>query len=123
MKRVFFVLAFLFSAALFSQHQSGIKGTVTDQAMGNEPLLFANVQLKGTDTSYQTNFRGNFEISAITPGTHTLVVSYAGYETQEIQVVVKDAKTTLVHTDLAPMQISFDNVVGMDAALKEDSPK
>lgn len=123
MKNIFFALVFMFSAVLFSQHQGGIKGTVTDEAMNNDPMLFANVQLKGTDTSYQTNFHGNFEISDITPGTHTLVVSYAGYETQEIQVVVKEAKTTLVHTDLAPMQISFDNVVGMDAALKEDGLK
>lgn len=123
MKNIFVVLAFLFSAMLFSQHQGSIKGTVTDDAMNNDPLLFANVQLKGSHTSYQTNFHGNYEISDVASGTHTLVVRYAGYETQEIQVVVKDAETTLVHTDLAPIQISFDNVVGMDAALKEDRPK
>lgn len=123
MKNILLVAAFFFTLALFSQDNGVIKGTITDHAMNNEPMLFANVQLKGADTSYQTNFHGNFEISNLAAGTHTLVVSYAGYETQQIEVVVKEDEITQVLSNLSPMQISFDHVVGMDAALKEDSQK
>jgi len=123
MKNIFAFFLFLFTAVAFSQNQGAIRGTVADSAMNNEPMLFANVELKGSDMSYQTNFRGNFEISELTPGKHMLVISYAGYETQEIEVVVKGNEITEVYTEVSPMQITFDNVEGLDAVLKEDSPK
>jgi len=113
----------LFTAIVFSQNQGAIRGTIADSAMNNEPMLFANVQLKGSDTSYQTNFHGNFEISDLKPGTHTLVVSYAGYQTQEIEVLVKNNEITEVYSEVSPMRINLDNVEGMDAVLKEDTPR
>jgi len=124
MKNVFLIATFLFSAMVFSQNQSGIKGNVTDLAMNNEPMLFANIQLKGSEKSYQTNFHGNFEISDAQPGSHTLVISYAGYETQELTVVIEENKISKIATGIKPMQISFDDVVGMDTASDtEDQPK
>lgn len=123
MKNIFAFCFFIFTAVAFSQNQGAIRGTIADKAMNNEPMLFANVQLKGIDTSYQTNFHGNFEISQLTPGIHTLVVSYAGYETQEIEVVVKSNEITEVYYEVSPMQINFDDVEGMDAVLKEDTPR
>jgi len=120
MKNILFVLTILFSTLLFSQNQGGIKGTVTDNAMNNEPMLFANVQLKGFDTSYQTNFHGNFEISDVEAGEYTLIISYAGYETEELNILVSENKTSQIETDLSPIQISFDDVVGMDTALEEE---
>ncbi len=119
MKNILFIPIFLFTAVLFSQSQGTIKGNVIDQAMNSEPMLFANVQLKGYETSYQTNFHGNFEISDVAPGTYTLVISYAGYETEELAVVVEENEISKIETELSPIQISFDNVVGMDTASKE----
>ena len=120
MQKILFIIVFLFSAMLFSQHQGGIKGTITNVAMNNEPMLFANVQLKGSDVSYQTNFHGNYEISDIDAGEYTLVISYAGYETEELNIVVQENKVSKIETNLSPMQISFDDVVGMeDTALEE----
>ncbi|MEP3208243.1 MAG: carboxypeptidase-like regulatory domain-containing protein [Maribacter sp.] len=121
MKNILFVFTFLFSAMLFSQNLGSIHGTVTDQALSNEPMLFANVQLKGSNTSYQTNFHGNFEISNVKPGEHTLVISYPGYDTEELAVVVQENNVSKIETDLSPIQISFDNVVGMDTVSKEES--
>ena len=45
MKTIFSLSAFLFTAILFSQNSSAIKGSVTDKAMNNEPMLFANIEL------------------------------------------------------------------------------
>lgn len=123
MKNVLVCCFFLFTAAAFSQGLGSIKGTIMDQAMNNEPLLFAHIQLNGIATNYLTNFHGNFEITEITPGTHILVVSYAGYETQEIEVVVKENEITQVFSEIALLQVDFDTVVGMDTSLKEDTPR
>jgi hypothetical protein len=123
MKHIFLVCTFLFTTMLFSQHQGSIKGTVTDQAMNNEPLLFANIQLKGSEFSYQTNFHGNFEISDIEAGEYTLVISYAGYDTAELVIIVAENKVSKIETDLEPMQISFDDVLGMDPDSKEERRK
>lgn len=121
MKNILFIGAFLFATTLFSQNQGGIKGSITDKAMNNEPLLMANVQLKGDDTIAQTNFHGNYEISNLEPGTYTLVVSYLGYEDKEVAVVIEENTIAKIDTQLSPIQISFDNIVGMDSALKEDN--
>ena len=107
------------STTVFSQQEGGIKGTVTDQAMHSEPMLFANVQLKGNDTNYQTNFHGNFEISDVQAGQYTLVISHVGYETKEMTLVVKEDEITKLTANLVPIQISFDDVVGMDVTEKE----
>ncbi len=107
------------STTVFSQKEGDIKGTVTDQAMHCEPMLFANVQLKGNDTNYQTNFHGNFEISDVQAGQYTLVISHVGYETKEMTLVVKEDEITKLTANLVPIQISFDDVVGMDVTEKE----
>jgi len=121
MKNILLIGPLLFTAILFSQTQGAIKGTVTDQAMNSEPLLFANVQLKGSKTSYQTNFHGNFEISDVDAGEYTLVISYAGYDTEEFPIVVKENKIATIETDLSPIQISFHDLVGIDTASKKET--
>lgn len=122
MKTIFLLAALLFSITVAAQQQGHIKGNVTDQAMNNEPLLLANVQLEGSDISYQTNFHGNFEISDITPGKHKVVISYAGYETQTLEVVVAENKTAQLSTQLHPIEINFDNVIGMEDTALEEKP-
>jgi hypothetical protein len=111
----------MMTALMFSQQSGAITGTVTDQAMFSEPLLFANVQLKGSDIDYQTNFHGNFEILEVKPGTYTVVISYAGYQTEEISVIVASNTVSQLETSLAPMQINFDDVEGMDSASEEET--
>ena len=58
-----------------------ITGTVVD-AQG--PVIGASVMEKGTSNGVITDFDGNFTLS-VKPGA-TIVVSFIGYETQEIQV-------------------------------------
>ena len=121
MKNFLFISVLLFTSLLFSQKEGSIKGSVTDKAMNNEPMLFANIQLKGSETNYQTNFNGNFEIENLTPGAHTLIISYAGYESEEITIEIKDNSVSYIQTNLSPMQVNFDDVVGMDTAFKQES--
>ena len=62
--------------------QSTITGTVTDD-MG-APLPGANVVVKGTTNGTQTDFDGNYSITA--SNTDILVFSYIGFAKQEIPV-------------------------------------
>lgn len=62
--------------------QTRVAGHVMDER--GEPIIGATVLVKGTSQGTVTDNNGNFTITA--PSTGTLVISYVGYTTQEIQV-------------------------------------
>lgn len=72
---------FLVSASALAQ-QIQVKGTVIDP-MG-EPLIGANVIVKGTQQGVSTDIDGNYTISAASDAT--IVFSYVGYKTHEEKV-------------------------------------
>ncbi len=59
-----------------------VSGTVTDPA--GEPLIGASVLVKGTGNGVATDIDGNYQIAA--DANSTLVVSYVGYQTQDVAV-------------------------------------
>ncbi|WP_234387093.1 TonB-dependent receptor [Aquimarina sp. Aq78] len=67
--------------------QREIKGNVKD--FNGNPLPGANVLVKGTTTGAQTDFDGNFAIN-LSGENNTLIVSYIGFETTEVDVTGKD---------------------------------
>lgn len=66
-----------------SLFQKQIKGKVLDEA-GN-PLPGANIVVKGTKVSTQTDFNGNFELN-VPEGATKLIVSYIGMDQQELTI-------------------------------------
>lgn len=68
--------------------------------MNGEPLLFANIELKNTPWSAQTNLNGNFEISGIVPGEYIIAIDFPGYETLEIPIAVEENKMVEVQKEL-----------------------
>lgn len=58
-----------------------ISGKVTDQ--NGEPIIGANVVVKGTSNGVITDVDGNFELRN---ASGKLVVSYIGYQTQEVSI-------------------------------------
>lgn len=60
-----------------------ISGNVTDQE--GEPLIGVNIQVKGSNKGTATDFEGNFTLEDIDENA-VLVLSYVGYETQEVLV-------------------------------------
>ncbi|KJD36456.1 TonB-dependent receptor [Tamlana sedimentorum] len=64
--------------------QAQISGTVTDQADGM-PLPGVSILVSGTTQGTATDFDGNYTLENVS-GNATLVFSYIGYKTQEIQV-------------------------------------
>ena len=74
------VLALLLSLTVSAQKRN-FTGVVVDN--DNEPVMGASVVQKGTSNGSITDFDGNFSVS-VEPGA-TLVISYVGYVTQEVQ--------------------------------------
>ena len=83
MKQISLLLFFslLFMSSMIAQRT--VSGTVTDQS--GEPLIGANVFVKGTTSGTITDFDGNFSVE-LPDGSDVLVFSYAGFTTQEVNV-------------------------------------
>lgn len=73
--------------AMMSLHGQtvNVKGTVTEASSGM-PLPGVNVIIKNTTKGASTDFDGNFSIEDVSLNS-ILVVSYLGYQTQEITIV------------------------------------
>ncbi len=95
------LILFLFSVSFGLAQESGsIQGHITDGELQDEPLLFAQVSLKNTAFTTETNFHGNFELNNIEPGDYILTIDYLGYESVEVPVTVKNDLLTIVDRGL-----------------------
>ncbi|MCX7862576.1 MAG: TonB-dependent receptor [Bacteroidales bacterium] len=86
------IIILLFIAFIFyfqGNAQSTIRGFVYDKSSG-EPIMFANVLIKGTKIGTSTDVNGFFSFTKLQPGTYTLKVQFIGYDTATITVTVKD---------------------------------
>lgn len=76
------LIALLAGLLPLQAQQVSISGIVTDKKL-NEPIIGASVVVKGTSNGCITDLDGNFQLNNVASGS-TLVVSYIGYQTQEI---------------------------------------
>ena len=80
-----------------TQQGSVVTGHVLD--VNGDPIIGASVQVKGNGgTGAVTDLDGRFSISGVTQGT--LVVSYVGYETQEVSFRAGQPLTIQLQEDL-----------------------
>ncbi|HTJ53303.1 MAG TPA: TonB-dependent receptor [Cyclobacteriaceae bacterium] len=79
-------------AATMAYAQTNIKGKITDGATGEE-LAGVNIIVKGRVIGTITDTQGQYDLSVTAAPPFTLVFSFVGYATQEIEI--KDATTTL----------------------------
>lgn len=78
------LIALLAGLLPLQAQQVSISGIVTDKKL-NDPIIGASVVVKGTSNGCITDLDGNFQLNNVASGS-TLVVSYIGYQTQEIPV-------------------------------------
>ena len=80
---VFFTtLIMLLTATVFAQVT--ITGSVKDNT--KEPLIGANVVLKGTTTGTVTDYDGNFVLTINEKPPFTLEISYVGYQNKDVEI-------------------------------------
>ncbi len=76
--KFFTIMSLLFG--VFSYAQTGsISGTIVDAATG-EPLLGANVIVRGSNTGATTNEEGYFILRELEPEQYTIDILFMGYE-------------------------------------------
>lgn len=93
-----------------AQTKGTISGVLTDKQTNNEALPFANVLVKGTNNSANTDIDGKYSIN-IAPGSYTVIYSFLGYETVEAIVIVKANETTTVNQTLSSGSYTLKDVV------------
>ena len=101
----FFIL--IFTSFCFSQHTGLIVGKLLDKEFDNNPLVFANISIKGTSIKSTTDQTGLFVIENLEDGDYTLVCSFVGYETKELKVKVVSGESEYIKTSLSASTISF----------------
>ena len=85
---------------LFTNLALGQNGTVTGTVKDNNqtPLLGVNVSVKNNTKGTQTNENGTFKINNLENGNYTLLLSYLGFKTREIEFSISNnQKTQLNH--------------------------
>ena len=103
-----FVIAFLFSIFSFSQ-KGVVSGTISDKDMKNEPLAFANVMIKGTTIGTTTDASGKYTMN-VEAGNKIVVISFLGYDTVEVPVVVVANETVEVSKSIGSGNVKLEDV-------------
>ncbi len=84
------------NAAPASQENLTVSGVVTSAA-DQLPLIGVSVQVKGTSTGSITDLDGNYSVSVASG--QTLVFSYIGFKTQEIQITNQKTLNVVMEED------------------------
>lgn len=84
------LVSILTACMAFAQKNGGrqITGKLLD-AQTKEPLIGATIVVKGTTTATSASLNGSFKLS-VPEGAGTLVISYIGYETKELDITGDD---------------------------------
>ncbi len=110
----FFLVFFLFVGAnLFAQSVTSLSGRLLDQEANLEPLTFAKVVIKETNTKVMTDENGNFTFKNIAPGHYTIVCSFSGYETKVIETEVKKSNENFIDLNLSATTLSLDDLMSV----------
>ncbi len=120
------MLSIVFICLGFARNTSGqvgaISGKVTDGDNGEE-IIAATVLVKGGEGMY-TLYDGTFLLQNIKVGQQTLIVSYIGYTSQEITVMVKANETVNLNiklkaetTMLSTLEIKSEKIKNTEQAV------
>jgi outer membrane receptor protein involved in Fe transport len=108
MKFKILILGLFLSIAALAQ-KGTITGVISDKDIGNSPLPFANVAIKGTTTGTTTDENGKYTFT-IEPGTYTIEFTFVGYEPAEQQVTVVAGGTVTVDKTLGTGSYTLKDV-------------
>lgn len=90
------LLILLLTTLAYAQNKGTISGKVLDAEVNNDPLPFVNVFIKGTEIGSTSDFDGIYTFN-IVPGTYTVVFSFIGYQTVEVNnILVNEGETVTI---------------------------
>ncbi|MEP7267707.1 MAG: SusC/RagA family TonB-linked outer membrane protein [Saprospiraceae bacterium] len=127
MKRLTLTISMVLFSVLIMLGQRTITGTVKDNV--GDPLIGANVFVKGTTKGTTTDIDGSFALE-IPAGNNSIIVSYVGYTDQEIRIgnesvvdVILAEGITLAETVVTALNITRDKKSLTYAAQTVDGDK
>ena len=86
---VLLAILLIVSVLSYAQGDNSVKGFVYEKSNG-EPIMFANVYLKGTTLGSTTDINGYFSITRIPDGNYTIMVTMMGYDTIAERISLKN---------------------------------
>jgi TonB-dependent receptor len=87
-----------------------IKGVVLDASSG-EPLIGADIMIKGTSIGTAANIDGEFVLPAVEPGDYIIKISYVGYKERTEKVTVISNRSTEVSVKLDWVAVEGETVL------------
>lgn len=116
-KQIYLLWLFLFVNWVYTQAQDlQIKGKVTSEEDGTE-LPGATITAKGTQLATVAGFDGTYTIN-IPPDVTSIVVSYLGYETKEIQIAGQTTIDVTLKADVIGMEEVVVTAFGIERSTK-----
>lgn len=113
---IFVVGYFLVLQEAIGQEMTTVKGTVFNRATG-KAIVGANIKVKGQDRTILTDANGNYQLKA--GEKVTLVISYVGFQKQEIQL--NGAVQNDIFLDPADQELEEVVVIGYGQVKKTDA--
>lgn len=108
MKKI--ILFLILPIFLLGQATGGINGYLRDKSTG-EPLIYANVMLKGTNFGTASDVHGYFVINGIPRGEYQLIVSMMGYEEIEKTITIFGQEDLRFDFDVSPKAVKGEEVI------------
>ncbi len=99
MKKFSLLLLFLQYFAVFAIAQYPLKGTVKSE--DGEVLAGAAVYLKNTFQGTITNSNGEFQFKNLKAGNYELNVSFIGYDSKQLEIVIPDLNEVIVKLNVS----------------------
>lgn len=87
-----------------------VTGIISDKDLGNEPLPFANVNIKGKSIGATTDMQGKYTLE-VPAGDHIIVFSFLGYETKEVKFTIAQGETKEINESLGSGSVTMEDVV------------
>lgn len=98
-----------------------VKGKVIN-AVNNQPVPFASVQVKGRNNGTITDESGNFTLSGLTPGNIKLLVSSLGYQkTESGTVFLTNEKQPYIEIPMQPVSQKLKEVTISSSILRQSN--
>lgn len=104
------ILSFSVGLAAYAQGHGQIEGVITDAATG-ETLVGANVAIKGTSIGTASDIDGRYTVRRVPAGSHVLVFSYIGYETEEVPIEISAGQTLQMNRTMVGETLEGEEVL------------
>jgi CarboxypepD_reg-like domain/TonB-dependent Receptor Plug Domain len=113
LKKTLLPILLLLSCTLFAQKTTIVRGNVYDKASGH-PIPYANVLLRGANLGTSTDLQGFFQINKAPLGEQTLSVSFVGYDSIALKVILTEGGITYksVYLDEAAKNLDVVEISG-----------